>query len=298
MSFLLSPKVDFVFKRIFGNEKHPNILISFLNAVINPTDRIKSVQILNTDIDKEHIDDKYSRLDVKALTDKGEHINIEIQVRNEYNMIERSLYYWSKMFESQIIKRDNYSKLARTVCINILDFEYLDGDSFHSIYKLKEVTTNKELTDKMELHFIELPKLEDNKISDMLEAWLLFIKEPTSEMLYNSPNTAEEIKQAKEELIVLSADSKDRLIYDRRKESMLEKNSLLYSAIQAEKEGIKKGIKEGMKEGMKEGVKKGERQAKIELAKNAINNGLDNNLIQSLTGLSVSEIKELRNKTR
>ena len=31
---LLDPKVDFVFKRIFGSEKHPNILIAFLNSVL------------------------------------------------------------------------------------------------------------------------------------------------------------------------------------------------------------------------------------------------------------------------
>ena len=47
---LLSPKIDFVFKKIFGNEKHPEILISFLNAVMESTDPIKSVQIKNSDI--------------------------------------------------------------------------------------------------------------------------------------------------------------------------------------------------------------------------------------------------------
>ena len=67
---ILSPKVDFVFKRIFGNENNPRILISFLNAVIKPQDLIKSVQIMNTDIEKESIEDKFSRLDIKAKTNK------------------------------------------------------------------------------------------------------------------------------------------------------------------------------------------------------------------------------------
>ena len=49
---LLSPKVDFVFKKIFGSEKHPRILISFLNAVMQPTDPIKSVEVRNSDIEK------------------------------------------------------------------------------------------------------------------------------------------------------------------------------------------------------------------------------------------------------
>ena len=119
---LLDPKIDFVFKKIFGNEKHPEILISFLNAVMEPTDPIKSVQIKNSDIEKEHIEDKYSRLDIKAITNSGEYINVEIQVKNEYNMIKRSLYYWSKLYEEQIVQGDNYEKLAKTVCINILDY--------------------------------------------------------------------------------------------------------------------------------------------------------------------------------
>ncbi len=46
---ILSPKVDFVFKRIFGNENNPRILISFLNAVIKPKDLIKTVQIMNVE---------------------------------------------------------------------------------------------------------------------------------------------------------------------------------------------------------------------------------------------------------
>lgn len=67
---LLSPKVDFVFKKIFGNEQHPEILISFLNAVIQSDDPIKSVEIKNTDIEKEYLNAKFSRLDIRALTDR------------------------------------------------------------------------------------------------------------------------------------------------------------------------------------------------------------------------------------
>ena len=127
---LLPPKMDFVFKRIFGNENHPNILISFLNAVLNPVDPIKSVNLKDTTIEKSHLEDKYSRLDVKAITNKGEHINIEIQLKDEYNMIKRSLYYWSKLYEGQLENGENYQKLSRTICINLLDFNLLNHDKF------------------------------------------------------------------------------------------------------------------------------------------------------------------------
>ena len=297
MTYLLSPKVDFVFKRIFGNEKHPNILISFLNAVMKPIDPIKSVQIRNSDLEKEHIEDKYSRLDIKAITNNNEHINIEIQVKNEYNMIKRSLYYWSKMFENQIVEGDNYNKLAKTVCINILDFKYLKNDNFHNAYRLKEINTNEELTDTIELHFIEIPKLrklnDTEEISDRLEAWIAFIQSPDSELVEKLEMSKEEIKEAKSELLRMSADSKDRFMYEKRKESILEKVSLIESA---EQKGIEKGLREGLREGKKEGLIEGANKKAIEIAKNLILNGLENELIKNATGLDIDAINELRDK--
>ena len=252
---------------------------------MKPIDPIKSVQIRNSDLEKEHIEDKYSRLDIKAITNNNEHINIEIQVKNEYNMIKRSLYYWSKMFENQIVEGDNYNKLAKTVCINILDFKYLKNDNFHNAYRLKEINTNEELTDTIELHFIEIPKLRKlnntEEISDMLEAWIAFIQSPDSELVEKLEMSKEEIKEAKSELLRMSADSKDRFMYEKRKESILEKVSLIESA---EQKGIEKVLKEGAN------------KKAIEIAKNLILNGLENELIKNATGLDIDAINELRNK--
>ena len=69
---LLDPKVDFVFKNIFGSPNHPEILISFLNATLKAKKKIVNVDIKKTDIEKQYIEDKYSRLDVKATTSNDE----------------------------------------------------------------------------------------------------------------------------------------------------------------------------------------------------------------------------------
>ena len=89
---LLDPKVDFVFKNIFGSPNHPEILISFLNATLKPKRKIVNVDIKKKKKKKQYIEDKYSRLDVKATTSNDETINIEIQRKNEKKMIKRSLY--------------------------------------------------------------------------------------------------------------------------------------------------------------------------------------------------------------
>lgn len=87
--------------------------------------------------------------------------------------------------------------------------------------------------------------------------------------------TKDEIKEAKEELVKLSADSKERMLYERRKESILNKISALETA---EKKGIEKGIKEGIKS----------------TAKNLLSMGLDKESISKATGLSISEIDEIK----
>ena len=179
---LLDPKIDCVFKSIFGSEKHPERLISLLNAILKPIKKITKVDIKGTDIGKQFIEDKYSRLDIKATTSNNEIINIEIQLKNEHNMIKRSMYYLSKMYEEQLGEGEDYSKIERTVCINILNFKYLKTKKFHTGYRLKEMETHEELTDVIEMHFIEIPKLEeDSDEKDMLVAWTEFLKDPESE---------------------------------------------------------------------------------------------------------------------
>ena len=100
--------------------------------------------------------------------------------------------------------------------------------------------------------------------------------------------SSDEIKEAKEELLRLSGNDKERERYEKRFESLLEQNSLLANA---ERKGLQKGLEKGKKEGLKEGAKK----EKILIAKNLLD-VLDDETISNKTGLSLKEIKELRNK--
>ena len=279
MKGLLDPKMDFVFKNIFGSEKNSKILISFLNATLKSKDLITSVEIKNTDLNKGYIEDKFSRLDVKATTSNEEIINIEIQLKNEYNMIQRSLYYWSKLYSEQLNEGEDYSILKRTICINILNFKYLKTRKFHSAYRLKEIYSNEELTDVAEIHFIEIPKLEDGSDEkDMLVPWIEFLKDPESEKVRNLEMSIEEIRQAKDELIKMSNDDTQRELYEMRAKTLKDKISALN---EAERKGIQKGIQEG------------EKKKAIEIAKSLLD-VLDVQTISLKTGLSVDEINKLK----
>lgn len=272
---LLDPKVDFVFKNIFGSEKNPEILISFLNATLKPKNKIITVKIKGTDIAKQFIEDKYSRLDVKATTNNNEIVNIEIQLKNEHNMIQRSMYYLSKMYEEQLGEGEDYSKLGRTICINILNFKYLKTKRFHTGYRLKEIESNEELTDIIEMHFIEIPKLEENSDEkDMLVAWTEFLKNPESEKVRSLEMTVDEIRQAKDQLVRMSNDTEQREIYDMRAKILKDKVSALNKA-------------------KEQGREEGEFKKAIEIATNLLD-VLDDETIAIKTGLSIEEVNKLR----
>ena len=275
---LLNPKIDFVFKKIFGSADHPDILISFLNAVLKPQNPITSVEIKNSDLEKEYIEDKFSRLDVKALTSNREIINIEIQLKNEYNMIQRSLYYWSKLYEEQLSEGDRYDKLSRTVCINILDFKYLKNDRFHNGYRLKEIETNEELTDLQEIHFIEIPKLKTfdsaEEIVDLLEGWVEFLRDPESEVIRKLEMSNKEIREAKDELYRLSRNSKERELYYLREKSLRDEISALANA---EEKGLQQGLMQG----------------KLESARSLLDI-LDDEIIAIKLNLDINIVKNLR----
>ena len=79
------------------------MLIGFLNAVLKlpPGQALIQVELMDREIDPEHLMDRGARLDVLARTETGILINIEVQVANQYNIDKRSLYYWAALYHDQ-----------------------------------------------------------------------------------------------------------------------------------------------------------------------------------------------------
>ena len=120
----MSPKNDFVFKLIFGDEKNKDILTAFVSATLRLTqEEFLGIELLNTELLREFKEDKKGILAVRVKTKEGKHIDIEIQILPTEFMAERTLFYWSKMYNSQISSGDTYDKLKKWIDINIVAFE-------------------------------------------------------------------------------------------------------------------------------------------------------------------------------
>jgi len=121
--------------------------------------------------------------------------------------------------------------------------------------------------------------LRVNEFNDIakntLDEWIYFLKNEEIKDKFQ----AKGLDEAKEALDVMKLKDKDRAIYKRREENRMYKESLLYTA---------------EKRGEKRGEKKGEKKAKIEIAKSSLRKNIDINIIASITGLTIEEIKELK----
>ncbi|MCK5764278.1 MAG: PD-(D/E)XK nuclease family transposase, partial [Clostridiales bacterium] len=244
-----NPLNDFVFKKIFGSNENKDLLISLLNAILDPSDRDRLTDLEVVDenqLTKEMIYEKTGRLDVKAKTKCGMFINIEVQLQNQKDFERRTLFYWGKMYIDSIKSGQRYNELEKVITINILDFNYLDIDLFHSKFHLWEDNQKKFLlTDLIEIHFIEMPKfkqvMKKDILNNSLQRWLKFLDKSISENeLEELIKLDKSIKKAEKKLEYLSQDPEARKLYEARENAKIEYNSDIGLATE-------KGRKEGRK---------------------------------------------------
>ena len=285
-----TPTNDYVFKRIFGHKGNENIAKDLIEAIVG--EKFSNIKIENPILQSDDITGKTGILDVILKADNS-NVDIEMQVVRTENIQDRALWYWSKMFQESIIRGEDYSKTNRTICIVITDFNIealIDNKDYHNKYMaLNCRDKNNLLTNKMEIHIIELTKMDStNALEDNLKEWCTFLKYP--ERIGDSVMN-ENIKAAKEELEMINSDDLEKRRADEREKALMDHIWWKNSAI---KEGKEIGIKEGREIGIKEGIKEGKKEAKKEIAKTLVKEKMPIDKIVTITGLSKEEIEDLK----
>jgi predicted transposase/invertase (TIGR01784 family) len=171
---------DTLFKMLFV--KYPDLLKKMTAVLLGINfESIGEFIITNPEMPPEVMGDKFSRLDINMTVD-GQRVNLEVQVKNEGDYPERSLYHWAREYSTALAAGNAYSELPRTVVISIIDFNLFDCVEFHSEYRVLEVTRHTLLTDRFCMHYFELPKLPDDITEDSeLNIWLMLFKAKTIE---------------------------------------------------------------------------------------------------------------------
>ena len=173
---------DILFKMMFV--QYPDLLKRLVAALLGiRVEDITQFDISNPEMPPLGKDDKYCRLDIKMIVN-GRHVDLEIQVEDERNYPERSLYNWAREYSSALSKGKDYSELPQTVVVSIVAFPLFGCEEFHSEFRALEVRRHEQLTDRMSLHYFELPKLpEAVRADDELILWLSLFGAKTEEEL-------------------------------------------------------------------------------------------------------------------
>jgi len=280
----LSPKLDVVFQALFGEVGNESITKGFLETILER--KIDSIDLSrNPILRREFKDEKLGVLDIIAKLDENEICNIELQIVDKKNIIERILYYWSRLYSRQIKSGEDYKILQKAIVILITDFkiENLEELDYHSRWKIMEDKQGKKiiLTQKLEIDIIELPKIiGKEKEQDNLLDWLYFLENPKSERVTKKMNENENLKEAVKKLDNLSEDERMQRIADLRQKAIMDEKAIYEKGLEV---GIEKGIMEGS------------RKEKIEIAKKMLELKIDKETIAEATGLTEQEIEKILN---
>jgi len=256
MRHKIDPLVDCVFKSILGKEENKNLLIHFLNAVLEKEKDapIRDVVIKNPYNEREFIGDKLTVVDVKATDENGKNYQIEIQLAVHAALAPRILYTWSSIYHSQIQEGDDYKKLNPVISIWILNGTlFADTEAYHLRFNLYDDGNELFLTDHLAIHILQLPKWESARgIKSEKERWLYLFREGKYTDTDNPPEPldTEEMRQAMKVLRKFSESETDYLLYQSRLDAVLTYNTWLRDLEDArqEKERAQKEKEQAQKE--------------------------------------------------
>ena len=274
---LLDLKNDYVFKRVFGYIGSENITKNFINSIIET--KLESINLdCKTITEKDFRDDKFGILDIRAKANDGTQFNIEMQMIDNKNTIERMLFYWSKLYSLTIGKGNDYKKLKPTIIIFIMNYKLeklREIEEYCTKWRIyEEKHKNISLTNHLQFYILELTKFDETKVAKTdKDFWIKFIKTLEVDSNMNDGENKKALTEAEKLLEKISEDENEKYLAIQREIHQLDINSM-YS----------------------QGREEGEKNKSKEIAKNMIKNNEPLEKIVNYTGLSKEEIEKLYNE--
>ena len=302
MSKFINPFTDVGFKRIFGQEINKDLLIDFLNALLEGERQVKDIQFLDKELLPVYEKDRGLIYDVYCTDEKGEQFIVEMQNKEHVNFRERTLYYLSQAISRQGEQGAEWKFSLKAVYgVFFLNFSLTDlPHKLRTDIVLADRDTHELFTDKMRYIFIELPSFtkEEDECENDFERWIYVLK--NMEKLQRLPFKARKaVFEKLEQIVDIAAMSKeDRMKYD---ESIKVYRDQLVTMEYERQKGKAEGFAEGKAEGEATGFAKGKAEGReegkeAERLKNARGMkaaGIAPDLIAQITGLSLETVEGL-----
>lgn len=289
---------DWAIKKLLRSKANFGILEGFLSELLF-TD-IQIVEILESESDKEHPNNKLTQVDIKVKDSDGQLILIEVQYSREQDYLFRILYSSAKCITEHLDVNMDYCNVAKVISVSILYFDFCKGDDYiyhgttefvglHNHSKLELNQSQKKLfscdkvLDIFPEHYIINIKNFDNVAKAPLDEWIYFLKNEEIKDGFH----AKGLLEAKEKLDLIKLNPDEKIAYDRhinelRRERSLYQSSFVLGEMQGEE---------------RERVRQEQKQLdeKFESAKKMQQSGIAIADIAQFTGLSEEQLKNRLN---
>ena len=271
----LSPTNDYVFKRIFTDNKYS--LSNFLHAVLvlDPEEFLK-MEVADPALVPNSPEEKRSILDIKIITKSDKVINIEVQVQKQDFIWKRVQYYSARLLSEQATKGSRYSQLPQAITILVTNFLLIDDDIAHHSFRLFDEKNKVRFQDSSQIDILELPKAKKMEQSE-LSSWLLFLGGKTEEDFEMAAQSNPAVKEAWDFLKILSADETARAYAKARDKELMD-------------------IRSAKEEGKAEGKAEGRAEEKAEMVLNLLRLNIPLDAITSASGLTIEAVEALASK--
>lgn len=290
-------RFDWAAKRILRDKANFGVLEGLLTVLLN--EKITISQILESESNQNYRDEKFNRVDIKAINSKGEIIIVEIQLTRELYYLERILFGVSKAITEHITLGSKYDSVKKVYSINILYFDLGKGADF--LYHGKTSFIGVHTGDKLQINTKEKDAIsmctpedifpeyyiirvnEFNKVATTpLEEWISYLKDGQIKESTTVPGLAE----ARQKLQYLKMSKEERQEFDNYIDAIMTQNDVLDTAKM-------EGHAEGHAEGLAEGLAEGRAEEKLANARNFKALGVSTKVIMQATGLTAEEIEKL-----
>ena len=274
-------KNDIIFKTFFSRKGNEIFLIDFLNALLKiDIEKITIREEVN--LEQLSTEEKGGRLDLQAELNSGIIVNIELQIRNELNIEERTTAYSAKVMARNIERGTKYEDIKRVIMINILDYEIFDFNEYVSeSVTVLDKHREHELLNDIKYYFVELPKFRKQHpdMNNKLNQWLAFIDDTDRRLIKMAEKKNKVLEKARVEINYLTGDAEVKRLEELREKWEMDRISAISYA---------------EKRGKKIGEDIGRKKEKEEIAKKLLEQNVDMETIISATGLTEQEIESLK----
>ncbi len=305
-SKLLNPRVDYVFKHIFGSDDSKSgseALRSLLSAVMEmPPERVEGLKIRNSEFPGDSRGGKCIRLDLLVQLTDGMKINVEMQVEGLAldRQMKRVLFYLCRLFTAGRQAGLDYDDLRPTVSIVFTERIHHpdDAEAVH-VYRMRGM--GEELTDALEVRIVEMKKANLEKgltTDDPLAGWLCFLefgegKEVARMLAEKGPGFA----QAFSRLDELSFEDDEWVVaFEREKALLWEAMNRHYYEHHMEEELAKAAAR--AEKAVAEATAEGRSEERVETIRRLLALGLETAVVAEGTGSTSEEVERIRNEVR